>query len=288
MAHRIFINYRRLDAAADAGRLLTTLQHELTGATPFLDTSSIAPGAQWPEEIRLSLKSARTVMVLIGPDWLRAGVDTFGQRPIDSSTDWVRLEIETALREHKHIVPVLLRGAVMPPAEVLPDSVRGLTEIQAVEIRSPYWDHDVKLLLQQLQHSPGANHVDDERFDPYPVPPSHDFAVAVSDLQLVAALDGPLRGWQVCSSPLPENETKLRIELFREYKFEEFQDVIAFMAMVAPGCDIANHHPRWENIWRTLRVYLTTWNIGHNISDRDIQLAKYFDSSYSNFSRRLR
>ena len=47
------------------------------------------------------------------------------------------------------------------------------------------------------------------------------------------------------------------------------------MYRVAPGCDIAIHHTRWENIWRTVRVYLTTWDIDHQISDRDIQLAKY-------------
>ena len=55
------------------------------------------------------------------------------------------------------------------------------------------------------------------------------------------------------------------------------------MNEVAPGCDIAIHHPRWENLWRSLRVWLTTWDIGHRISDRDIQLAKYFDKAYADF-----
>lgn len=55
------------------------------------------------------------------------------------------------------------------------------------------------------------------------------------------------------------------------------------MTQVAQGCDIAMHHPRWENIWKTVRVYLTTWDIGHRISDRDIQLARYFDRAYVEF-----
>jgi hypothetical protein len=55
------------------------------------------------------------------------------------------------------------------------------------------------------------------------------------------------------------------------------------MGHVAPACDIAMHHPRWENIWRSISVYLTTWDIGHNISDRDIQLAKYLDLAYAEF-----
>ena len=56
------------------------------------------------------------------------------------------------------------------------------------------------------------------------------------------------------------------------------------MNEVAPGCDIAIHHPRWENIWKTVKVYLTTWDIGHRISDRDIQLARYLDQAYSDFA----
>ena len=55
------------------------------------------------------------------------------------------------------------------------------------------------------------------------------------------------------------------------------------MQQVAPGCDIALHHPRWENIWKTVRVYLTTGDIGHRISDRDVQLAKYLDRAYRDF-----
>jgi pterin-4a-carbinolamine dehydratase len=286
VSHLIFINYRRLDAQADAGRLLSTLQHELGHSPPFLDTSSLAPGTEWPAEIQSALASAETVVVLIGPDWLRAGVDSFGQRPIDSPSDWVRREIETALELRKRIIPVLLRQAKMPPPEVLPASIRPITALQALEIRSAYWDHDLKLLIQQFQQMHKAETRDEQRFDPYPAPPELEFAVPISDEQLSAALRGPLKGWHVESSPLPEDSTQSRIELLREYKFATFQDAITFMHMVAPGCDVANHHPRWENIWRTLRVYLTTWNIGHTISDRDIQLAKYFDSAYNTFPGR--
>jgi pterin-4a-carbinolamine dehydratase len=295
MGHSIFINYRRLDAQADAGRLLATLHHKLGHSPPFLDTSSLAPGAEWPPEIKAAITSADTVVVLIGPDWLRAGADSFGQRPIDSPTDWVRLEIETALEQRKRVIPVLLREAKMPPPEALPASIRLVSSLQAVDIRSAYWDHDVKLLIGQLKRPFKAGPSDDDRYHPYPVPPPVESVLPLVDEQLSAALADPLKGWQVVTSPLSEKDAtlrgkgaKLRRELFREYAFATFQDAIAFMHMVAPGCDAANHHPRWENIWRTLSVYLTTWNIGHDVSDRDIQLAKYFDSAYASFSGRAK
>jgi pterin-4a-carbinolamine dehydratase len=82
-------------------------------------------------------------------------------------------------------------------------------------------------------------------------------------------------------TPLPENPLEERVEIFREYEFPSFQAAVRFMVQVAPGCDIAMHHPRWENIWKTLRVFLTTWDIGHRISDRDFQLARYFDRAYA-------
>jgi pterin-4a-carbinolamine dehydratase len=93
-----------------------------------------------------------------------------------------------------------------------------------------------------------------------------------------------LTGWTETTSPVPEDSSKIRVELFREFRFRSFQSAVGFMNLVAPGCDIVNHHPRWENIWKTVRVYLTTWDIGHRISDRDVQLARYFDRAYSEYT----
>ena len=94
-----------------------------------------------------------------------------------------------------------------------------------------------------------------------------------------------MRLWRVVTSPLPEEPERQRTELFREYEFPSFRDAVGFMYQLAPGCDIAIHHPRWENIWRTVRVYLTTWDIGHEISDRDVQLAKYFERAFNDCPR---
>ncbi len=40
------------------------------------------------------------------------------------------------------------------------------------------------------------------------------------------------------------------------------------------------HHPRWENQWRTVTVYLSTWDIGFRISQLDIDLAGILDRIY--------
>ena len=285
MTPSVFLSYRRLDSEAEAGRLFTSLQRELPHVDLFLDTSVIEPGAEWPTKIEVALKAATTVVVVIGADWLRAGSDDWGQRPIDSASDWVRRELESALGQGKRIIPVLVRLGTMPPPAVLPASVRRLTTYQALELRGSYWDHDVRLLVQQLSSAIPDGTDDEIPYDPYPKPPTVETAEAIGEQALSLALEGPLNAWRVTSSPLPESPSQQRVELFREYKFASFESAVAFMAMVAKGCDILNHHPRWENIWKTLRVYLTTWNIQHRISDRDIQLAKYFDAAFQDYRK---
>ncbi len=116
---------------------------------------------------------------------------------------------------------------------------------------------------------------------PYPPPETPD---PITEEKLQIAFDNSLLRWKKVITPLPEDPDLMRVEIFREYKFKTFIDAINFMHQTAPVCDQALHHPRWENIWRTVNVYLTTWDIGHRISDRDIQLAKFLDHAFANFS----
>lgn len=116
----------------------------------------------------------------------------------------------------------------------------------------------------------------------YPDPPP-EIPDPINEEKLQIALDNSLLRWKKIVTQLPENPSKPRIEIFREYKFKTFIDAIVFMHQTAPVCDQALHHPRWENIWKTVNVYLSTWDIDHQISDRDIQLAKFLDHAFANF-----
>jgi pterin-4a-carbinolamine dehydratase len=287
MGAPIFISYRRSDSSSESGRLHSTILRELGSGTVFMDTSSIEPGTQWSNELKDALQAAQIVIVMIGPNWLRAS-DEFGMRRIDQADDWVRQEIASALQDHKKLLPLLVKGAQLPPPDKLPPSISALTQRQAVEIRDAYWEHDIKLALEQLRlvvapQAPNPRSVSKhEASGVYPVPPPEK-PDPISEEKIQVALNGSLSNWQKIVSPLPEDHTKVRVELFREYKFKTFIDAIGFMSQVAPGCDIAMHHPRWENIFQTVRVYLTTWDIDHHISDRDIQLAKYFDKAFADF-----
>lgn len=282
VARPVFISYRRDDTGSDAIAIANSLRQEFGEGSVFMDTSSLQGGDVWPREIQDAMKSAETVLVIVGPDWLRAGSDQWGQRRIDRDDDWVRQEIASALSGNKRVIPVLVRGAVLPPEAALPEPLKALRQRRAMEIRSDYWNHDIKLLLAQFGRSMRTRADYDIRIGPYPrnCPEGPD---PIGDDKLQRILDTELADWKKIVSPLPENPSEVRVEIFREYRFKTFQEAIRFMSQVAPGCDIAMHHPRWENIWKTIKVFLSTWDIQHKISDRDIQLARYFDRAYADF-----
>ncbi|MDX1913212.1 MAG: toll/interleukin-1 receptor domain-containing protein, partial [Saprospiraceae bacterium] len=157
MPYEIFISYRRDDAAAEAGRLFDRISWSCPPQTVFQDVEEIKPGERWPDKIQQTLRECRLVLVVIGPDFLKVA-DEWGMRRIDQENDWVRLEIQTALEENKHIIPVLMEGAVMPPASALPPSIAALVQWQSFEIRRDHWNKDLSHLLAHLQTLTGVLH----------------------------------------------------------------------------------------------------------------------------------
>ena len=283
MAGSIFISYRRDDTAAEAGAIFHAIRDKLGQESVFMDTSSISAGAEWPNEIRSALEAARLVIVVIGAQWVRSS-DEWGRRRIDQDGDWVRREVETATNSSALIIPVLVNGAKLPPQNVLPDVLRPLVQRQAIELRRDYWDHDILLLLAQLDIAPPTSSPATVKdIDPYPKRPP-EAPDPLDEEKVGRILTNELPDWRQKVSPLPGSSDRVRVELVRQFKFRTFQDAVHFMAQVAPGCDIAMHHPRWENIWKTLTVALSTWDHGlHRVTDRDVMLAKYFDRAFKEY-----
>jgi pterin-4a-carbinolamine dehydratase len=84
-------------------------------------------------------------------------------------------------------------------------------------------------------------------------------------------------GWTIVTSPLPDDASKTRTELHRVFRFATFDDALRFMQGAAQFINTTNHHPRWENAFRTLSVWLSTWDSGHVISEKDFELAKHLN-----------
>lgn len=150
----VFLCYRRGDAGDVVGRIQDRLRQHFGSDFVFRDVDNIAPGADFRAEIAAALTSVDYVLVAIGPGWLAAKSST-GARRIDQPRDAVRIEIETALENHKTVIPLLVGGSDMPEAEELPESIALLADLNGLPIRQdPDFEHDVHRLFVAIGADP--------------------------------------------------------------------------------------------------------------------------------------
>jgi hypothetical protein len=150
---KIFINYRRDDSRADAGRLYDRLVMRFPGEV-FRDVTSLEPGVEWHEAIARVLAEADACIVVIGKDWLKIS-DATGRRRLDDPRDTVRQELVTALGRKMRVFPVLVGGAKMPQEEELPADLQSLCRRNALEITEQDWDEGFNKLSSVLASSLG-------------------------------------------------------------------------------------------------------------------------------------
>jgi hypothetical protein len=149
----IFISYRRDDTAGFAGRLYDRLAQRFGANRIFMDIDTIAPGHEFATDIDQALANCDACVVLIGRDWLTiTGAD--GGRRLDDPTDFVRLEIATAIRHGVRVLPVLVDKASAPSSASLPDDIRPLAGRQAIELSNERWNYDTSRLLLALEGAP--------------------------------------------------------------------------------------------------------------------------------------
>jgi hypothetical protein len=162
MPPRIFISYRRDDAAGDAGRLADHLHRRFGKNQVFLDIDTIDPGKDFVQVLQSSLQETAAVLVVIGPRWALARAAD-GTRRLDDAKDFVRLEVEASLQRPIPVVPVLVQGATMPREEDLPPSLASLATRQAATLDHAEFHDDAERLCDRLATVIGAD-------EPTPVP----------------------------------------------------------------------------------------------------------------------
>lgn len=143
----VFISYRRDDSAGYAGRLTDALEKRLGKDTVFRDVEDIKPGEDFVKALERNLHNAKVFLVIIGKEWLTVK-DSQGRRRLESPNDYVRIEIESALRLKGLIIPLLVEGAVMPKPEDLPQSISAIANLQAIEMTDSRWDEDIERLIK--------------------------------------------------------------------------------------------------------------------------------------------
>ncbi len=152
---RVFISYRRDDSAFPAGWLYDRLCMHLGREQVFKDVDSIDPGDDFFRVIENAVGSCQVLLALIGDRWLDI-TDETGQRRLDDPDDFVRLEIEAALRRDVRVIPILVGRAPMPRSGQLPDSLRGLVRRNAIEVSPNRFESDLARLVRAIDKTLGA------------------------------------------------------------------------------------------------------------------------------------
>jgi len=145
-APTIFLSYRRDDTEHITGRIRDRLGTRFGDQAIFRDVDSIPAGIDFIRNVEESIRVARVLVAIIGPQWV-AAVDRQGRRRLEQPDDPVRFELETAIGLGVPILPVLVKQAVMPARDDLPASLATLSSINAVIIPpEPYFAEGVKRL----------------------------------------------------------------------------------------------------------------------------------------------
>lgn len=144
---RLFISYRRDDNYTHIRPVVRNIYERLADhygeANVFMDVDTIPPGADFVEFLGAAVARANILLAVIGDQW----VDHLQCR-LEDEDDFVRIELESALKRSIPIVPLLIGRATMPSRNQLPKSIAALARRNAfpVNVERDFHAHMSKLI----------------------------------------------------------------------------------------------------------------------------------------------
>lgn len=148
--YAVFINYRTEDTDLEAHLLFRRLSARFGASKVFMAGESIEGGVDYRSRMMDALAGSSVVVALIGDRWLSAA-GTHGTRRLDDADDWVRVELETALRRQIPILPVRVGNAKTLAADELPGSLADLAYRQTFPLSNSDFDGDADRLADRIQ-----------------------------------------------------------------------------------------------------------------------------------------
>lgn len=147
----IFISYRRSDSIAETGRIYDRLTSEFGRDHVYKDVDSIPLGSDFAEELDKAVGQCRVLLVIIGKTWVSV-TEPDGTKRLDNPDDFVRIEVESALKRNIPVIPVLLEGASMPKQSQLPESLHKLARCNGTQVGyDPRFHADMSRLVKALK-----------------------------------------------------------------------------------------------------------------------------------------
>lgn len=66
--------------------------------------------------------------------------------------------------------------------------------------------------------------------------------------------------------------------LYKKFEFTNFDEAFSFMQKVAEIARAHNHHPKWQNQWNMVEIWLATHEAYNQITEKDQQMAREIDT----------
>ncbi len=126
--------------------LAETLVQQFGPNSVFFDIDNIPLGVDFRRHIDTAIARCDILLALVGNSWLNCQHED-GTRRLDDPADFLRLEIEAALRRNIPVIPILTDDATMPAERDLPESLRPFAFRNASELRS---GSDLRIHLERL------------------------------------------------------------------------------------------------------------------------------------------
>ena len=148
---KILISYRRDDSADVTGRIYDRLIQRFGQGAVFKDVDSMPLGVDFRIYLDEQVAKCEVFLAVIGRGWMGAK-DATGKSRLEDPQDFVRIEIESALQRKIPVIPVLVSGASIPPAERLPISIHDLSYRNGIPFRpNPDFHRDMDRLIEYLK-----------------------------------------------------------------------------------------------------------------------------------------
>ncbi len=201
---KIFVSYRRDDSADAAGRLHDRLSAEFGKTSVFIDVDNIPFGVDFRKHLANAVGNCDVLLAIMGDEWLDAR-DRDGQRRLDDESDFVRIEIATALQRQIPVIPILVGINSVPKPDQLPEDLRELAFRNAAEIRAGvHFASQVDRLVTSIRDGekkspPKPPVLVGKRANPVSKPPQPKEVVPTASVKRSAAKPAP----SVVRQPIP-------------------------------------------------------------------------------------
>ncbi|MGH8497881.1 MAG: TIR domain-containing protein [Methylococcales bacterium] len=126
--HLAFISYRR-EQGSEVARIVQT-EMARRGISCFLDVKNLK-AEHFDNRLLTEIERAPNFILVLAPTSLDR---------CNNPDDWLRREIAHALRNHKHIIPLMLNNFQFPPSNRLPEDIRGVERYNGVSYSHEYFE----------------------------------------------------------------------------------------------------------------------------------------------------